>query len=171
MDDKQHAEGNYQQDTQWKDVPTQGTYTQGTGSTYQQNGSWQGTSYQQASKPGNGFGIASMILGILALVLFCTCLNIPLAILSIIFAIIHLSRRIGSKGFAIAGIITSVVSIILTVIMIILFSIGAIDTSNYSTTLPFEQLIDGDGQLDFDENGDDSGEFINDLLDGEEQTL
>ena len=170
MDDRQRKEGSYQQDTQWKDVPTQGTYTQGTGSTYQQNGSWQGTSYQQDSKPGNGFGIASMVLGILALVLFCTCLNIPLAILSIVFAIVHLCRKAGSKGFAIAGIITSVVSVLLTVITIVLFYAAGIDTSswNYSTTLPFEQFIDGDWQQDSE---DDSDKFIDNLQDGKTQTF
>ena len=36
-------------------------------------------------EPGVGFGIASLVLGIISLLLFCTCINIPLAILAIVF--------------------------------------------------------------------------------------
>lgn len=187
MDDKQQQprkEGTYQQDTPWRDVPphgtyTQGTYTQGAGGSYQQNNTWQGAPYQQNSQPGNGFGIASMILGILSLVLFCTCLNIPLAILSVIFAIVHLNRRVGSGGFAVAGIITSVVSVILTIITIVLLYVVGINTStwDYSTTLPFEQFIDGGGQQDpggaeeWQDYTDDPSDFMNYLNDGKAQTF
>ena len=177
-------EGTYQQDTPWRDVPphgtyTQGTYTQGAGGSYQQNNTWQRASYQQNSQPGNGFGIASMILGILSLVLFCTCLNIPLAILSVIFAIVHLNRRVGSGGFAVAGIITSVVSVILTIITIVLLYVVGINTStwDYSTTLPFEQFIDGGGQQDpggaeeWQDYMDDPSDFMNYLNDGKAQTF
>lgn len=177
-------EGTYQQDTPWRDVPphgtyTQGTYTQGAGGSYQQNNTWQGAPYQQNSQPGNGFGIASMILGILSLVLFCTCLNIPLAILSVIFAIVHLNRRVGSGGFAVAGIITSVVSVILTIITIVLLYVVGINTStwDYSTTLPFEQFIDGGGQQDpggaeeWQDYMDDPSDFMNYLNDGKAQTF
>lgn len=177
-------EGTYQQDTPWRDVPphgtyTQGTYTQGAGGSYQQNNTWQGAPYQQNSQPGNGFGVASMILGILSLVLFCTCLNIPLAILSVVFAIVHLNRRAGSGGFAVAGIITSVVSVILTIITIVLLYVVGISTStwDYSTTLPFEQFIDGGGQQDpggaeeWQDYTDDPSDFMNYLNDGKAQTF
>ena len=60
-----------------------------------------------------GFGIASLVLGILSLVLFCTCINIPMAIAAVIFGIIQLVCRKGSgTGLAVGGIITGVLSII-----------------------------------------------------------
>lgn len=63
-----------------------------------------------------GFGIASLVLGILAIVFSCTCINIILAILSVIFAIVQMLKS-SKKGMAIAGIITSAVSIIFTAII------------------------------------------------------
>lgn len=112
--------------------------------------------YHASSQPGgNGFGIASMVLGILALVFFCGCINIPLAIISIIFAIIHINRKTGSIGFAIAGMVTSVISVILTVIMIAAFLLYGFGTTSwmYSETMPFEYFMDGDDYFDYD--GDD----------------
>lgn len=63
-----------------------------------------------------GFGIASLVLGILAIVFSCTCINIILAILSVIFAIVQIVNS-SKKGMAIAGIITSAVSIVFTAII------------------------------------------------------
>lgn len=62
-------------------------------------------------KIGTGFGIASLVLGIISLVLFCTCLNVVTAILAIIFGIIQIVSY-EKKGMAIAGIITSGLSIL-----------------------------------------------------------
>ena len=118
-----------------------------------------GSFYHSSSQSGgNGFGIASMVLGILALVFFCGCINIPLAIISIIFAIIHINRKTGSIGFAIAGIVTSTISVILTVIMIVGFMYAGIGTTSwmYSETLPFEYFMDDDDYYDdFGEDTDD----------------
>jgi hypothetical protein len=86
--------------------------------TYQQP-NWH-DAYQEP-KRGNGFGIASMVLGIVALCLFWGVINIPLGILAIIFAIIHIRRHTGSVGYAVAGIVTSVISFVLTVVAVILF--------------------------------------------------
>ena len=62
-----------------------------------------------------GFGIASMVLGIASVLLFCTCFNIVTAILAVVFGIIQLVKN-KNKVFAIVGISTAAVSIILTVI-------------------------------------------------------
>ena len=172
MDEKQYREdqNGYDKDT-FGEVNTdqytssqsgaQGTYGQRSysQSSYEQN-AWNagqtqdgGSFYHSSSQPGgNGFGIASMVLGILALVFFCGCLNIPLAIISIIFAIIHINRKTGSIGFAIAGIVTSVISVILTVIMIVVFLVAGVGTTSlmYSETLPFEYFMDGDDYFEFD---------------------
>lgn len=84
---------------------------------YSYQSGYQYQNYDEPPKESMGFGIASMVLGIIALVLFCSCFNILLAVLSIIFGIIHLVRCRGGKGFAIAGIIMSVLSVIAFFVM------------------------------------------------------
>ena len=168
MDDKQYRENQNGYDKDTFGEVNQGRYTSSQSETqanYSQSAYGQNTQqnagqtqdggcfYHSSSQPGgNGFGIASMVLGILALVFFCGCLNIPLAIISIIFAIIHINRKTGSIGFAIAGIVTSVISVILTVIMIVVFLVAGVGTTSlmYSETLPFEYFMDGDDYFEFD---------------------
>ena len=145
------------------DTDTFGTVNEKREQTYGQSYAHQtdtdGGSFYHSSQPHrNGFGIASMVLGILALVFFCGCINIPLAIISIIFAIIHINRKTGSIGFAIAGIVTSTISVILTVIMIVGFMYYGIGTTSlmYSETMPFEYFMDDDDYYDdFGEDTDD----------------
>ena len=66
-------------------------------------------------KIGLGFGIASLVLGIVSLLCFCTCINIIMAILAIIFGVIQIISY-ESKGMAIGGIVTATISIILFVV-------------------------------------------------------
>ncbi len=70
--------------------------------------------YQQNyNQPGYGFGIASMVCGILALItccLWCTC--VPLAVVSIVLGVLQIQKGTG-KGMAIAGIVCSSVGLIL----------------------------------------------------------
>ncbi len=61
-----------------------------------------------------GMGIASMILGIISLLCFCSGVNIITATIAIIFGIIQIVTC-EKKGMAIAGIATAVVSIFLCV--------------------------------------------------------
>lgn len=56
-----------------------------------------------------------MVLGISSVLLFCTCFNIVTAILAVIFGIIQLVKN-KNKVFAIVGISTAALSIILTII-------------------------------------------------------
>ncbi len=87
---------------------------------YQQNAHQQNS--QEPVKPvSQGLGIASMILGILSLALFCTCVNIPLSITAIILGIVQLFKAGSKKGMAITGIITSCLSIVAWIIFIIAF--------------------------------------------------
>lgn len=88
---------------------------------YQQTYSCQ-EPYQPVSQ---GFGIASMILGILSLVLFCSCVNLILAVISIIFGIIQLTTPESKKGMAITGLITSALSIFLFLIFMVTFLLSA----------------------------------------------
>ena len=146
-----YGENSYSQSAYNQNSYHQGSYGQNAHQTNTDGGSF----YHSSQPNRNGFGIASMVLGILALVFFCGCINIPLAIISIIFAIIHINRKTGSIGFAIAGIVTSVISVILTVIMIAVFMYAGVGTTSwmYSETLPFEYFMDGDDYFDYD--GDD----------------
>lgn len=155
MDEKNY--GSYQQDTAWRDVPPQENYQRGY---EQQAGNWSQTgdfSWQQRRQhAGKGFGIASLVLGILALVLFFTFLNIPLAILAIVFGVIHISRRSGSAGLGIAGIVTSVFSVLLTIAMVlflVFFGFQMLSSSEL-LTLPFEYFVDelGDYEYQMPEN-------------------
>ena len=110
---------------------------------------------QQKKEQSNGFGIAALVLGIISLILFCTCINIPLAILAIVFAIIQLVKGAKSgagKGMAIGGLITGIASLVCFVVFYVLISIGIIDAgSDYYYDIPYE---------DFQDDVDD---FFNDL--------
>ena len=105
---------------------------------------------QQKQEPGKGFAIASMILGIVSLVLFCTCINVPLAIAAIILAIVQFVKN-GKNGMAIAGMITGIVSIVLCIVFWVLISVNAIDesiTNGYS----FPEYWEEEFQSDFDDS-------------------
>lgn len=66
-----------------------------------------------------GFGIASLICGILAIVTCCcSCPCAPLAIISIVLGILQISKGTG-KGMAIAGIICSAVGLVLMIICLV----------------------------------------------------
>ena len=66
---------------------------------------------QNASK---GLSVASLILGILSML--CCCIGFPFAIIGIILAIVSLVKHKGGKGLAIAGLITSGITMIISVI-------------------------------------------------------
>lgn len=91
-----------------------------------------------------------MILGIVSLVLFCTCINVPLAIAAIILAIVQFVKN-GKNGMAIAGMITGIVSIVLCIVFWVLISVNAIDesiTNGYS----FPEYWEEEFQSDFDDS-------------------
>lgn len=68
-----------------------------------------------------GMAIASMVLGILSLVLSCCLPYVPfvLAVLSVIFASIVLSKKLGGKGMAIAGLVCGIISLIPAIIVVV----------------------------------------------------
>lgn len=95
----------------------QGEYRQDTG--YQGQSAYQ-SMYQEPQKPASqAFGIASMAIGIISLVFFCSCINIPLAIMAFIFGVIQLTKPETSKVMPIVGIITSALSVILFVVLMV----------------------------------------------------
>lgn len=86
--------------------------TQKNTSSYHENGN-----RYPGEAPGSGFAVASLIFGIISLVLFCTTVNIITAVLGIVFSAIYLSRgHMEKRGMAIAGLVLSIVSIALWVL-------------------------------------------------------
>lgn len=171
MDDKQYRENQTGYDKNTFGEVNRNNYGQGESNRngYQQTPPDGGSFYHSSEPPrGIGFGIASMVLGIVSLVLFCTCLNIPLAIMAIIFGVIHINRRAGSIGFSIAGIVTSIISVILTVVTVIVLYIAGVNSAAWFYTVPFENFM-GDNYYDddyyddyhdfFDQYGDDDNDF------------
>ncbi len=105
-------------------------------------------------EPGVGFGIASLVLGIISLLLFCTCINIPLAILAIVFGIIQLVRGSG-KGMAIGGLITSGFSVLALIVFYLVMGLNMSKLSDMDSYLQqyermYPELFD-DLDDDFDE--------------------
>ena len=92
----------------------QNQYTQNTGyaePVFQQE------SHSTVSVESGGFGIASMICGIIALLTCCLwCLCIPLAVVSIVLGILQLQKGT-AKGMAIAGIVCSGIALVLLIIL------------------------------------------------------
>lgn len=88
----------------------------------QSNGS---TDYNYGQPNGNnkseseGFGIASLILGIITVLLFCTCISWITGILAIIFGILQLVKG-NKKGMAIVGLITGGIGFAASIILYIL---------------------------------------------------
>ena len=91
-----------------------------------------------AEEPG-GFAIASLVLGILSLVLSCFYINVVTGIISIILGAVHLAKRRTRRGMAIAGIICSIISIVLLVIIV---AIGlAFISSNADLYQQYQQIL------------------------------
>lgn len=67
-----------------------------------------------------GLSIASMVLGIIALVLFCIpYVCIPCGLIGIILGGVSLAKKQGGKGMAIAGLVCSIIAIIIYVALAI----------------------------------------------------
>ena len=64
---------------------------------------------------GKGFGVASLVCGMISITLFCSIFNIFSSIMGLVFGIIQIKRG-EAKGIAITGIICSVCSVILLII-------------------------------------------------------
>lgn len=88
-----------------------------------QNQTTQARVDETAKKEKKGFCIASMVLGIVALVFFCIWyISIPCAILAIIFGILGIKTP--TKGMAIAGLVTGSIGLVISIAIIVLIAIG-----------------------------------------------
>lgn len=87
-----------------------------------------------------GFAIASLVLGIISLVISCLGINIITGILALIFGIIHMVKYNTRRGMAIAGIVLGAISI---VIFIALVAIGIAAISSDATFMhEYNNLMD-----------------------------
>lgn len=73
-----------------------------------------------------GLSIASMVLGIVSLVLFCIWfISIPAGVIGLILGGVSLATKKGGKGMAIAGLVCSLVGVSLYIIVFLLIGIGS----------------------------------------------
>lgn len=89
--------------------------------TYQQMGH---ATYQQPAmqpKQSAGLGIASMVLGICALLFSCCIPYLPffLALAAVVMGGICLAKKMGGKGMAIAGLVCGIIALIPSVIVLV----------------------------------------------------
>ena len=106
-------------------------YGQSNGSTEYNYGQPAGR-YGSNKSESEGFGIASLVLGIITVLLFCTCISWITGILAIIFGIIQLVKG-NKKGMAIVGLITGGIGFIASVILyILIFFTGLGSYSSYN---------------------------------------
>lgn len=105
-------------------------YGQSNGSTEYNYGQPAGR-YGSNKSESEGFGIASLVLGIITVLLFCTCISWITGILAIIFGIIQLVKG-NKKGMAIVGLITGGIGFAASIILyILIFFTGLGSYSNY----------------------------------------
>ena len=105
-------------------------YGQSNGSTEYNYGQPAGR-YGSNKSESEGFGIASLVLGIITVLLFCTCISWITGILAIIFGIIQLVKG-NKKGMAICFLITGGIGFIASVILYILIFFTSLGSySNY----------------------------------------
>ena len=91
---------------------------------------------EEPKKEKKGFCIASMVLGIVALVFFCIWyVSIPCAILAIIFGILGIKTV--HKGMAIAGLVTGAIGLVISTITIILLFV-------FGMAMGISEIIDDD---------------------------
>ena len=78
---------------------------------------------QTVAQESKGLSIASMVLGIISVVLFCIWyISVPCAILAIIFSVI--GKKKGGRGMAIAGLVLGIVALSILVLIYILALVG-----------------------------------------------
>jgi hypothetical protein len=112
----------------------------------------------------NGFGLASLILGAAAVLLFGTCINFILIILAIIFGVIQLSRS-QKKAMAVTGIVLSGVSLVLSIVLWVVvlshIDFGSVFDSDDFFDYDFSDDYDNDYDYDFNfgDNYDDDHDF------------
>lgn len=135
-------------------------YERPLGQNYAQGNTYAATDssyYVKQKGDGIAFGVASMVLGIISLLLFCTCANFLTGILATIFGIIQLTQH-KEKLFAITGIVTAAISIVLGIFLWLTLAAGMADTARggyddiydyYYGDEFYDDIYDGDYRDDY----------------------
>lgn len=137
--EKNTTDNPYYTNTSYGNGGTDYNYGQSNGGTdygYGQSNDSAGYNYGQSNgnnkSESEGFGIASLILGIITVLLFCTCISWITGILAIIFGILQLVKG-NKKGMAIVGLITGGIGFVVSIILyILIFFAGFGSYSNYN---------------------------------------
>jgi hypothetical protein len=85
---------------------------------------------------GKGFAIASMVLGIVAIVLCCCVyyVALPCAVVGLVLGAVSLKQQRDGRGMAIAGVVTGLIALALAFFMIIALAV-------FITNLPWLDLF------------------------------
>ena len=126
--EKTMTDNPYYTNTSYGNGNTNYNYGQSNGSTDYNYGQPNGNNKSESE----GFGIASLILGIITVLLFCTCISWITGILAIIFGILQLVKG-NKKGMAIVGLITGGIGFAASIILyILIFFTGLGSYSSYN---------------------------------------
>ena len=88
----------------------------------------------------NGLGIASMVCGMIAFVCFLMLINIPLAVAAIVLGIMQLVSR-QKKVYAIIGMTTAVLSLLLMITGWVFIAVGLAEADSGSLEQFQQQII------------------------------
>lgn len=112
---------------------------------------------------GTAFGIASLVLGIISLLLFCACINWITGILAIVFGVLQIVKC-RERGFAIGGIVTAGLSLVLAAALYLSIAAGMSEMDMDYDTLYDEyfgpQNDDGYDAFDYYDYWDDGQQFL-----------
>ena len=87
---------------------------------------------QQPQQGGAGLAIASMVLGICSIVFCCVWyLSAVLAIVGLVLAIVSLKGEKPGRGMAIAGLITSIIGLVIVVVVVFILGMSLADLNSY----------------------------------------
>ena len=120
MDETQNQQSAYDQQETMSQQPQYQQSQYGGQSQYQQGyPNYPYQQYQPEPKKNNGFAIASLICGIVSIVLCCIWyLSLPVSIVGLVLGILSLRKTIDGKNMAIVGIVLSSIGIFIAVIAI-----------------------------------------------------
>ncbi len=108
---------------------------------------------QPEPKKGCGFGIAALIVGILSMTLCCVGGSV-LGIIGTVLGIVGLCRRESKYGLAIAGIVTSVIGILIGIYMLFVVFVAGVAFDEIKDMDEYEMQEWLEERLDAIENGD-----------------
>lgn len=113
----------------------------------------------------SGFGIASMILGIVGILLSCIIIGIVPAVIGLILAIIGLAKKDKKHGTAIAGLVCSIVAIL--IFLIFAFAFGSNKNSENKEETQKTGTVETKSESDVEEKPENSANEQTEFLVGD----